>query len=400
LESTAGLSFTAGSNGSASMTVTGTVSNLDAALAGLTFTAKTGYSGSASLAISVTDSSDKLSGSASVPITVVAFIPPTVSVPSSVSVYEDASVAFTGPYAISITDGQAGSNNDTLKITATHGTAALGSTGGLTFTAGSNGSATMTVSGTITNLSAALATLTYTPKTGYSGSASLVVTLSDAADKLSASGTVPITVAVPASTPTVTVGTPVTTSVPGEPVPLVFQSSDTYVPAESGSFSFSISFGDGTSATVSSLSPLVDNHVYKTTGTYTVTVTATDEFGNASTAATLVINVVPVAVETNPFNTSQTALFVGTSGKETISFTASAGGITVSINGVSEGTFNTTGPIIIFGQGGKDTVQEGTGVTNTVYVLATATADNIEADLDNEALQWAGLSAAVKILNS
>jgi hypothetical protein len=36
---------------------------------------------------------------------------------------------------------------------------------------------------------------------------------------------------------------------------------------------------------------------------------------------------------------------------------------------------------------------------NQDYLLESSTADNIQTDLDNEAIQWAGLSAAVEILN-
>jgi hypothetical protein len=42
----------------------------------------------------------------------------------------------------------------------------------------------------------------------------------------------------------------------------------------------------------------------------------------------------------------------------------------------------------------------GPGLKNSVYYLPSPTADNIETDLDSEALQWAGLSAAMEILNA
>ena len=71
----------------------------------------------------------------------------------------------------------------------------------------------------------------------------------------------------------------------------------------------------------------------------------------------------------------------------------------MTLNGVSEGVYSTSGPLIIFGQGGKDTDKEGTGLKNTVYLLASPTTESAESDLDKEAIQWAGLSAAVQILN-
>ena len=87
-----------------------------------------------------------------------------------------------------------------------HGTLSLGSTAGLTFTAGSNKSTTMTVTGTPSSLQAALSGLTFTPTTGYSrrGPAN------GQGEKLSrsATATVAITVVVPASQPTVTIEDP------------------------------------------------------------------------------------------------------------------------------------------------------------------------------------------------
>jgi hypothetical protein len=52
-----------------------------------------------------------------------------------------------------------------------------------------------------------------------------------------------------------------------------------------------------------------------------------------------------------------------------------------------------------FGQGGKDTDKEGSGLKNTVDLLEIPNADSAETDLDNEAIQWAGLWAALKILD-
>jgi RHS repeat-associated protein len=399
LASTTGLTVSSGSNNSASMTVKGTLANLNAALSGLKFTPTTGFSGSASLVVTLKDSGDNQSASASVAISV----NPTVSAPASASVNENASLTFStaNHNAITLTDGAATGSSDSLTLTVTHGTLTVGSTTGLTFSSGSNGSASMTVKGTLAHLNAALSGLKFTPTTGFSGSASLVVTVADSGDGLSGSATVAITVSVPASQPTVTVKTPVTTAVPGEPVPLVIEVSDTNAAAQAVAFNFAVSFGDADSTSFSSKAPLVLNHVYTNTGTFTVSVTATDEYGHTSKVATVTIKVVPVAVETDPFNASQTALFVGgTAGNDTVSFAASGKNIAVTLNGVSEGTYSTSGPLIVMGQGGKDTVNEASGLKNPQYLLESPTADNVEADLDNEAIHWAGLTAAMEILNA
>jgi hypothetical protein len=130
-------------------------------------------------------------------------------------------------------------------------------------------------------------------------------------------------------------------------------------------------------------------------------VTATDEFGNTSTSATQTIAVVPVAVEADPFHPGETALFVGgTSGNDTVNFTSSGKSIGVTLNGASEGTFTANGSLIVFGQGGKDVIHKDSKLTNPSYLLESLTANNIQTDLVNEALQWAGLTAAMEILNA
>jgi acyl dehydratase len=195
LGSTAGLTFTSGSNGTASMTVTGTLASLNATLSGLKFTPTCGYCGSASLVITVKDSGDGLSGSATVAITVNAVKqPPTVSAPSTASVNENASLTFCNSNAITVTDAATSGSSDSLTLTVTNGTLTLGSTTGLKFTSGSNGTASMTVTGTLASLNAALSGLKFTPTCGYCGSASLLITVNDSGDSLTGSATVTIAV--------------------------------------------------------------------------------------------------------------------------------------------------------------------------------------------------------------
>jgi hypothetical protein len=66
-------------------------------------------------------------------------------------------------------------------------------------------------------------------------------------------------------------------------------------------------------------------------------VTATGEYGYTSAVATETSKVLPVAVETESFNSRLTAHFVGgTSGNDTVKFGKSGrSGIAVTLNGVS-----------------------------------------------------------------
>jgi large repetitive protein len=194
--STTGLSFTSGANGSSSFTVSGTVTNLNAALNGLVYQPTSLYSGSDSLSVSVTDPSGTLSASTSVSITVAALNAPAMSGPGSGSLTENGSFTFSSgnSNAISIADAAAGTNADSLTLSVSQGTLTLASTAGLSFTSGANGSSSFTVSGTVTNLDSALDGLVYQPTTLYSGADSLSVSVTDPGDTLSASTSVPIAV--------------------------------------------------------------------------------------------------------------------------------------------------------------------------------------------------------------
>jgi len=392
-------------NGSASLVLSGTLSSLNSDLASLSYTPTSGYNGPDTLSLSDKDTSDSLTVTASVSITVNAVSQPiTITAPATASVNENTSLVFSSSNGdtISVADANAGSKVEQLTLVATHGTLTLASTKGLNVTSGSNGAASMTVKGTLANLNADLNGLKFTPTTGYAGSASLTALYKDLANNQTASATVAITVTVPASQPTVKIENFLPVGVPGEPIPLLLLVSDTNSAAQSAAFNFNISFGDGTTRTVTSRSPLLVDHVYTHPGTFTVSVTATDEYGHTSTVATATVKIISVFLGTDPFNPDQTALFVGgTTGNDTVGFAASGkNGIDVTLDGVNEGVFSTNGPLIVFGQGGKDVVKKGSGLKNPVYLLGSTTADNIETDLDNEALQWAGLKAAMEILNT
>ena len=58
--------------------------------------------------------------------------------------------------AITLLDGAALGNSDSLTLTVAHGTLKLGSTAGLIFSGAPNGSAKFTVTGTLVNLNAGL----------------------------------------------------------------------------------------------------------------------------------------------------------------------------------------------------------------------------------------------------
>jgi subtilase family serine protease len=259
LSTTSGLTFTTGSNGSASFTVSGSVASFNAALSGLSYTPTSDYSGSDSLAVSLTDSGDSQSASKTVALTINALAAPSITAPATASVVQNGSLVFSSANgdAISVADSAAGSNSDSLTLSVSHGTLTLSTTSGLTFTTGANGSASFTVTGTVTNLNAALSGLTYNPTSGYTGSDSLAISISDPRDSESASKSVALTVNA-FSPPTITAPSAETVAVNGT---LTFSSanSDAITVADSGpgassdSLTLSVSNGKLTLSTTAGL---------------------------------------------------------------------------------------------------------------------------------------------------
>jgi predicted outer membrane repeat protein len=107
--------------------------------------------------------------------------PPALAAPAAASVNEDAALAFTGADALSVSDADNnGSDPEQVSLSVAHGTLTLASTAGLTFTGGGNGTASLTVTGALAALNAALAGLTYTAR-NYDGPDTLAIGESDLA---------------------------------------------------------------------------------------------------------------------------------------------------------------------------------------------------------------------------
>ncbi len=191
LTSTTGLSFTTGMNGSASFTVTGTAANLNAALNGLVYTPTTNFSGSDSLAMKVSDPNGQTA------LTKVALrvnvIAPTLAAPTTGTVPQNGTLTFS-KRAIRIADVNASTDIEQVVLIATRGNLRLGSTTGITFVSGANNSASLTISGTLTSLNAALNGLKFTPMTGYNGSGTIGIKYTDAKNGLSVSTIIGVTI--------------------------------------------------------------------------------------------------------------------------------------------------------------------------------------------------------------
>jgi hypothetical protein len=184
LGSTVGLtSFT---NNAASITLTGTVANVNAAMNGLTYTGNLNFNGTDTLVVGTNDNGNTGAGgpktdSDNVTINVAAVNDaPVNGVQGTQTVNEDTALVFVGGNAISISDVDANGGNETVTLSVASGALTLNGTAGLAFTVG-DGSAdsTMTFSGTVGAINTALNGLSYQGNLNFNGQDTLNITTND-----------------------------------------------------------------------------------------------------------------------------------------------------------------------------------------------------------------------------
>ena len=107
--------------------------------------------------------------------------PPTNAVPTTQTTNEDTALVFSvaNGNELKVGDPDAGSNSIRVVLNATNGTLTLAQVSGLAFGAGSNGSSTMTVTGTVDDINAALNGLSFAPVANYSGPANVQIVTDD-----------------------------------------------------------------------------------------------------------------------------------------------------------------------------------------------------------------------------
>jgi VCBS repeat-containing protein len=218
LPGTTGLSFSAGDGtADATMTFTGTLTDINAALDGLAFTPSAGFTGSASIQIATSDLGSTGAGGAQTDTDSVSILvnnvndAPINTVPGAQSTSEDTALVFSSANgnSISIADPDAALNPVEVTLAVTNGTLTLSGISGLTFTSGDGAAdATMTFTGTLPNINAALDGLSFTPTANFNGAALLTLTTDDQGNSGLGSAqtdadSVTITVASVADTPSV-----------------------------------------------------------------------------------------------------------------------------------------------------------------------------------------------------
>jgi PKD repeat protein len=162
-------------------------------------------------------------------------------------------------------------------------------------------------------------------------------------------------VAVANGVPTAAVAGPAR-GVRGQALAFTFTANDPSPTDRAAPFTYSVNWGDGSSQSVTGPATGANlSHTYTASGTYTVSVTARDKDNGTSTAAAMTVTVVAAELQTG-------SLFVGgTNAGETITLRPAntAGGISVTVGGSAVGTFTPAagGRLVVYAQGGNDTVE-------------------------------------------
>ena len=161
-------------NGSGSVTISGTQADINATLASLGYQGNLNFNGPDTLAVTSTDSNGATdTDNVAITVTAVNDVPAN-TVPGAQAGAEDTPLAISG---LSITDPDGTMVAVTLSVA--NGTLTVSLAGGATISAGANGSATLTLNGTVAQVNAALASLGYLGAPNYNGGDTLTMTATD-----------------------------------------------------------------------------------------------------------------------------------------------------------------------------------------------------------------------------
>jgi hypothetical protein len=189
LGSTTGLTFTAGSNGSWSMTFRGTIAAINNALEGLTFAPPPNFNGQVTLTV-VTDDLGNLGSGGPLTDTDIVIIkvrpindgPAVVLAASSQAIVQDTALVFSSSNgnAITFSDLELTANSTIdVRLEVDQGILHLPDVTGLVFLDGGNNSPSFTIRSTKSIIESKLNGLVYIPPSGFTGTATLKVSISD-----------------------------------------------------------------------------------------------------------------------------------------------------------------------------------------------------------------------------
>ncbi|HTU25247.1 MAG TPA: hypothetical protein VMF30_07610, partial [Pirellulales bacterium] len=198
LAETSGISIISGASGSSSLTIQGTIADINAALDGMTYTPAAADVGWTNLDLAASVLGNSSFGTTFNSVLIhdqLAFVPAAITVPATQAPSSTTPLVFSsaGGNAVSIND-PAATGNVQVTLGVSSGSLSLGSTQGVVITAGANGTGSITLSGTQAAINAALDGLKYTITYGTTNDDTLTISLTDPGD--SALGTVEASVAI------------------------------------------------------------------------------------------------------------------------------------------------------------------------------------------------------------
>jgi VCBS repeat-containing protein len=215
-----GASVTSG-DGTATVVLTGSLAGINALLGSgnLTYTESALFNGTDTVTVTLNDQGNAGSGGARTDVGSFAVTttgdndPPVLTVPAAQSTTEDVAKVISG---FNVTDPDL-SGNIQVSLAVDHGSISV--TGGSGATVSNDGTATVTVTGTLAQVNAAIASLTYTPDAHFNGDDTLTVTADDQGNNpddpttLSDTETVAITVSAVNDAPVLAARTPTLSSI-------------------------------------------------------------------------------------------------------------------------------------------------------------------------------------------
>jgi Cadherin-like/Bacterial Ig domain len=186
LASLVGIGFVSGANGTNSMVLQGSLTNLNNALNGLAYSAAAEYNGIAAVSVLLDDlgntgSGGPLTASLTVAVSVTAVNDaPVLLLPSVQTVTEDATLVLSGANRIQLADVDAASGLVQLSLSSGSGLLTLSGVTGLSFLSGDGvADGSMVIRGTVADLNAALDGMVFTPNANFNGATSLNISVDD-----------------------------------------------------------------------------------------------------------------------------------------------------------------------------------------------------------------------------
>jgi Ca2+-binding RTX toxin-like protein len=196
--------------------------------------------------------------------------------------------------------------------------------------------------------------------------------------------------------PTVSISTP-SFGLQGESTTIQLTATDVDAIDQSGSFTFMVQWGDGTSTTVTGSHEISLDHIYATVsvgGFFTITATATDSRGGTSDAASRPLIVSGWTVTQDPFSPCNTVLtIVGTNNGDNIQIRSKNENAydvrivnrndEVQRDGTAQGAIKR---IVVFAYGGDDKVSIERRIEKNAVVYGGSGDDDIDGGSGNDIL--------------